>query len=85
MADTAHDELRNTLSSMITGTESPPIASSSSSSSSNNGPQTPLDEDWTPFPSPQLSATSLAGLSCEHYTLIIQVVCMLTFADFSGL
>jgi len=55
MTGISHEELRNGLAEMITGTESP-VASSSSST---------LDDDLTPFPSPVLSARSLAGLSCE--------------------
>ena len=49
--DSLSDESESPLASIITGTES-----SVSSSSS-------LDDDITPFPSPVLSAKSLAGLS----------------------
>lgn len=36
------------------------------SASSSSAPSTAsLDDDLTPFPSPMLSAQSLAGLSCE--------------------
>lgn len=48
----------SSLSSMITGTESP-VASGSTST----GPTSLGHDDITPFPSPVLSATSLAGLS----------------------
>ncbi|WVQ83409.1 hypothetical protein IAT38_005550 [Cryptococcus sp. DSM 104549] len=61
MAQDPHAELRGSLSDMITGVESSVGSSSSGSGSSSSRP--PLDEDITPFPSPQLSATSLAGLS----------------------
>lgn len=54
MSEPSHEDLRNGLSAIITGVESP-VASSSSS--------TNVDDDLTPFPSPMLSATSLAGLS----------------------
>jgi serine/threonine-protein phosphatase 5 len=54
---TSDEDLRNSISSMITGTEDEGTSSSSSS--------TPYDDDLTPFPSPVLSATSLAGLSRE--------------------
>jgi hypothetical protein len=65
---------------MITGVESPvPQTSaedvamngeSDGSSSTASSSQHTLDDDITPFPSPMLSATSLAGLSCAcraHY------------------
>ncbi|WRT65305.1 uncharacterized protein IL334_002248 [Kwoniella shivajii] len=50
-------ELHSSLSEIITGVESSTASSSSSSSSNSN------NDDITPFPSPVLSATSLAGLS----------------------
>ncbi|RSH94241.1 hypothetical protein EHS25_004044 [Saitozyma podzolica] len=56
----SHDSLRNELSSIITGTESAPPSTSDGSGSSSSSM---LDDDITPFPSPMLSATSLAGLS----------------------
>jgi serine/threonine-protein phosphatase 5 len=58
MSDEDDAALRNSLSYIITGTESP-VASSSAAMSSM------IDVDLTPFPSPQLSARSLAGLSRE--------------------
>jgi len=54
---TSDDDLRNSISSMITGVEDGATSSGSSG--------TPYDDDLTPFPSPVLSATSLAGLSRE--------------------
>jgi hypothetical protein len=54
---TKDDDLRNSVSSMITGVEDGATSSGSSG--------TPYDDDLTPFPSPVLSATSLAGLSRE--------------------
>ena len=56
-APSQDEDLRNSISSMITGTEDEATSSGSSS--------TPYDDDLTPFPSPVLSATSLAGLSRE--------------------
>lgn len=58
---TSDDDLRNSISSMITGVEDGATSSGSGSGSSG----TPYDDDLTPFPSPVLSATSLAGLSRE--------------------
>ncbi|OCF58232.1 protein phosphatase 5 [Kwoniella mangroviensis CBS 10435] len=52
-----HNELHSSLSEIITGVESN-VASTSSSASSSS-----FNDDITPFPSPVLSATSLAGLS----------------------
>lgn len=51
-------ELRGSLADVITGVESP-VASGSGSNGSSG------DDDITPFPSPMLSATSMAGLSRE--------------------
>ncbi|WWD16915.1 hypothetical protein CI109_101347 [Kwoniella shandongensis] len=61
MSSDQHQELHSSISEMITGVESSVGSSSSASSSSaqSNG----FDDDITPFPSPVLSATSLAGLS----------------------
>lgn len=80
-----HQDLKDSIASMITGVESPvpqanidsvehangeasagasSSASGSGSGSASSAPTT-LDDDITPFPSPMLSATSLAGLSCE--------------------
>ncbi|KAK8861195.1 hypothetical protein IAR55_002014 [Kwoniella newhampshirensis] len=56
-----HQELHSSISEMITGVES--SVASSSSASSSSGPSNGFDDDITPFPSPVLSATSLAGLS----------------------
>ena len=56
-APSQDEDLRNSISSMITGTEDEATSSGSSF--------TPYDDDLTPFPSPVLSATSLAGLSRE--------------------
>ena len=52
-------ELKSSLADMITGVESPVPQTSSSS----NGSASAVEDDITPFPSPMLSATSLAGLS----------------------
>ena len=54
------DDIHGSVSRMLNG-----HASSSASSS-----HTTLDDDITPFPSPILSATSLAGLSCEFSTSV---------------
>ncbi len=53
------EALRDSLSSIITGTESSVTGGGSSGTNS--------DDDLTPFPSPNLSAKSLAGLSRESF------------------
>ncbi|ODN74317.1 hypothetical protein L202_06735 [Cryptococcus amylolentus CBS 6039] len=55
-SDSSHEALRSELSSIITGVESS-VASPSTSAT------TAPEDDYTPFPSPVLSATRLAGLS----------------------
>lgn len=68
MSTPVSDEaLRNSISSMITGVEDEATSTASGSESGSSG--TPVDDDLTPFPSPVLSATSLAGLSCQSYQL----------------
>lgn len=57
MADNDHEKLKSSLSDIITGVESPVPSSTP--------PSTAPEDDFTPFPSPVLSATSLAGLSCK--------------------
>jgi hypothetical protein len=51
-----HDDLRDSIASML-----PASAQSSASTSSSSNAS--LDDELTPFPSPMLSAKSLAGLS----------------------
>ncbi|KAI9633091.1 uncharacterized protein MKK02DRAFT_19587 [Dioszegia hungarica] len=71
MTDSPHAELRNGISEMFTGVESPITSSSSASGSSSNGyakgfasgEPNPDHGVITPLGSPQLSPTSLSGLS----------------------
>lgn len=60
-----HEILRSSVSDIITGVESPVT--------SFTAPSTAPEDDFTPFPSPVLSATSLAGLSCEPLQLMYRV------------
>jgi serine/threonine-protein phosphatase 5 len=70
MSTPVSDEaLRNSISSMITGVEDDATSTASGSGSGSSG--SPVDDDLTPFPSPVLSATSLAGLSCESFQLTL--------------
>ena len=54
-------DLKASLTDMITGVESP-VPQTSSESGSGTGSASAVEDDITPFPSPMLSATSLAGL-----------------------
>lgn len=77
MSTPVSDEaLRSSLSSIITGTEDP--QASSSGSGSGSGSTATIDDDLTPFPSPVLSATSLAGLSRQSAANLIRRECVLT-------
>ncbi|OCF32273.1 protein phosphatase 5 [Kwoniella heveanensis BCC8398] len=78
---TDHQELRDNLSSIITGVESSVSVPSGSSASSSSGhddsvngslasPSTaPTEDDYTPFPSPVLAATSLPASSLAGLSL----------------
>ncbi|OWT36190.1 protein phosphatase 5 [Cryptococcus neoformans Bt1] len=55
MTDGDHENIKSSLSDIITGVESPVTSFAA--------PSTTPEDDFTPFPSPVLSATSLAGLS----------------------
>lgn len=57
MTNGDHENIKSSLSDIITGVESPVTSFAA--------PSTTPEDDFTPFPSPVLSATSLAGLSCK--------------------
>ncbi|WVN87414.1 uncharacterized protein L203_102593 [Cryptococcus depauperatus CBS 7841] len=60
MTDAGHESHKDSISQLVTGVESPVTGSEEASTA---GSTSIHDDDITPFPSPVLSATSLAGLS----------------------
>ena len=65
MSEEQVQDLKQSLSGIITGVESPVPQTSSESGSNGTSSVSAIDDDITPFPSPMLSATSLAGLSLK--------------------